>query len=539
MPVIFAAMFKPALLAAAFALAGLVPAAAQSAPPPAARSVPAGPHLDRAAYLAVRGDTESQGVVTSWSVGTFDLAGEPIGEMEIRDVVLGDDFAAELESDGRTLHDFRLDRRLTETATLDGPVFVNLNTAAIVHRRAQTYLSFSRGGEAQTIRFGPDLAFDRFWLEAAMGVRAAPAELTVEAGDTALSVIRTPAEGEAQIVFEMSNERSGGGRQADTFRRWLRHAQPIHPDALAQFDPGAGIPARFSYLVVSPDSPEGRREVWTRLDADELEEVEFWPETIAAAGPESYGEPFAMMRHGFLAARQPEGGLDPEDFVAIADRASVAGDRVGAYLILYQARHHYGDCAPQSPSPACRRATEVSAASLGDAEFEQLITTLGLTARDRERAFEGLGVWRSREDLAGAAIHLVSAMTLSALQAQDGEALPDSDPMTYFEISIRMDRYAPLTWWHAGRLMAARGRFDQAWFCFDIARSLPASPDLPILADAYALEGQLHALAPDYFGPDRRTAPPAAMVDQSAPPAAQEPEPATEETTPCIPGVTC
>ena len=45
------------------------------------------------------------------------------------------------------------------------------------------------------------------------------------------------------------------------FRGWMRQALPIHPDAFAAQDAAATIPERFCFMVVSPNSTEGRREI--------------------------------------------------------------------------------------------------------------------------------------------------------------------------------------------------------------------------------------------------------------------------------------
>lgn len=453
----------------------------------------AGPHLSRAGYLAHRGETAPGARELVWRVDVYALDGLRLESRERR-LVIGDDYVVDFAPDARLALDFRTERRLESDAAL---AMRNQAMSGYVHRRADLYSRFSADGTRDEIPLGPELVLERFWLEAAMGIANASAVLEVaETEDGATEVNR---EGLDAPLLTISGAREGGPRDGDLFRRWLRHALPIHPDALAAFDPDGGVPDRFDFIVISPDSPRGRRERWTLESDGALEDFALWPEDLPAADAIAYDGPTRLLETGLAATRAPGGAPSSQDFIAAAEIAEERGDLTAAYLTLYQASHHFGSCDTRPDLETCAASAAIGARGLGDPLFEALIGALSVATSDRASAVRGLSMHADGDGEAGAAAALISAIAQSTLRTDEAGA---GDPMALFIASAEADAYAPLTYWHAGRWLASQGEFEAAWLCWDLARALPAAPNLTILSDASLLEARIRALAPDFFAPE-------------------------------------
>ncbi len=479
--------------------------------PPATHDTPvvmqaaiAGPWLDREHYLQARGNRSDAVIRTRWRVETVSVEGEEIGT-EQREIVIGDGYATEPgSSEDRTIQDFATGRTLTRIQSLDGPVMRNTPIVAHVHRQMNTFAFYTQGGELSEVTGPGGIQFERFWIEAAMGVRLSGVDLLTEIDDEGHTGVRRSALGSEIFGFDTDN--TGTREQAELFRAWMRHALAIHPDALAELDPEFGIPERFSFVVFSPSSPEGRRETWTRLNASTGEAAFPWPENVPPAPADSYeaADPATtrLLAAGLEAMRAPAAARPTDStFIAASQAAQRRADLAGAYLALYQSGHHSGPCQPRSTRPLCSRFSQITAAGIGNAEFETLSSAMADMNEAPASALETFRAHLHRDAFAGAAAHALAAQTVAALRATDGEAASDLDPMALFADSAEDDPYAPLIYWHAGRYAAGSGDVESAWLLFDLARALPADGPLPITQEATAMQEQLRTLAAGFFGP--------------------------------------
>ncbi|OLF81499.1 hypothetical protein AWH62_02175 [Maricaulis sp. W15] len=459
-----------------------------------------GPHLDRDSYLALRGGTHDQVLRTRWRIARTALDGTAL-DSEQREIVIGDGYVTETGESERVIQDFLTRRTLTRVPALDGPVMRNEPFVAHIHRQMNTFAYYTEGGTLDQVTGPGGTAFDRFWIEAAMGVRLAEAELASTVNEDGITEIRRNADGSA--LFTHRDDRLGAGRPAALFRAWLQHSVPVHPDALATLVDEAGIPAEFSFLVFSPSSPDGRRETWTRLSEHEDAAAFPWPEGLAPARADSYqiDDPAVrgLLQAGLDAAARPSAAPADADFLAAADAAQRRADPAGAYLALYQISHHQGPCRGDTPSPVCNRMSQVTASGIGNANFEALMSAITSMQSDRAAAITILRDHLHRDGLEGGAANLLAAQALAALRSSQAGALPDMNLPALFAASAVADPYAPMAFWHGGRFVASQGDVETAWLLFDIARSLPASQSLPPAREAVAMSEQLQMLAPGFF----------------------------------------
>ena len=474
-----------------------------------------GPHLDRDSYLALRGYRDDLVLRTRWQITRTALDGTALGE-EQREIVIGDGYVTETGEAERVIQDFVTSRTLTRVPALDGPVMRNEPFVSHVHRQMNTFAYYTEGGTLAEVTGPGGTSFDRFWIEAAMGVRLGETELvSTITGDAitgdeitgaaitgaAITEVRRSAEGSP--VLSHRDDGLGAGRAAALFRGWLQHGVPIHPDALATLNAETGIPEEFSFLVFSPSSPAGRRETWTRLSEHEGEAAFPWPEGLMPARADSYqiADPAVrrLLQAGLDAAAQPSAAPDEAGFLAAAEAAQRRADPSGAYLALYQISHHQGPCRADSTSRVCSRMSQVTASGIGNAGFESLMSGISRMQNDRAAALNVLKDHLHRDGLEGAAANLLAAQALAALRSTEPDAFPELNLQALFASAAIADPYAPLAFWHAGRFAASQSDVETAWLLFDIARSLPASRSLPPSREAVAMSEQLQALAPGFF----------------------------------------
>tara|TARA_R110000868_G_scaffold120773_3_gene320594 strand:+ start:1412 stop:3031 length:1620 start_codon:yes stop_codon:yes gene_type:complete len=469
--------------------------------------VPAGGFLSRDAYLAARGDRDARVLRTRWRVERLALDGTPVSS-QTSEIVIGDGYVTDITDPEAPVFDFAMNRILSRTATLTGPVMRNMPVIGHVHRQMDTFSFYTHAGELAEVT-GPDGShFERFWIEAAMGVRLVEVPMLINTTEEGVTEVRRNADGSA--LLKVTPGTAGTPADIDLFRRWLRHTAPIHPDALNVMIGLEGIPERFSYIVFSPSSPDGRQEVWTRLSAGESNTAFPWPENLPAASAADYewsAPQYAdLVQAGFDAVNAPEASPEAAEFLSAVDALEAGGDRAAALLVLSQAAHHQGACTARSTAPLCTRTSHLVAAGLGDTPFETLMLALASLQTDRSAGLDGLRPFLDRADLAGAAANLIAAEAVAALQSVDAEAEPDLDPLNLFARSADGDPYAALTYWHAGRYAASRGDVETAWVLFDIASSLPSTETTLPVREAAIMNEQLRGIAPNYFGPTGTTA---------------------------------
>jgi len=463
---------------------------------------PAAGHLSQLEYLERRADRNNRVLRTRWSVQRSDLDGSAAISEE-RVVILGDGYAFEPSSDTLSIHDFALDRILNTVNSIDGQVMRNTPIAAHVHRQMDVFTGFTQGGELEEIPGPNGTRFERFWIEAALGVRLSPVSMTIHETETGETQIRRSPEGSS--IFTFTSDSTGTTEQTDLFLRWMRHNLPIHPDALNAYAVSQGVPASFSFLVFSPNSPSGRIETWTRLNANSGNSAFPWPEDVTPATASSYNlenaNYTALLSAGLSASSNPDNTPGESDFLDQAEAAQRRADRAGAYLTLYQASHHFGPCASRTESDICQRLGQATSAGLGDPQFESIMNTLSAMSTDRQAAMDGLQIHLHRPDFAGGAANLLSAQALAVLRSAGSQTHSSLTPALLFAKSAQADSYAPLTYWHAGRYAASQGHIKTAWLLFDIALSLSVSVVTAPVSEAEAMTSQLRSIAPRYFGP--------------------------------------
>lgn len=541
--------------------------------PIATPDINAGPHLASADY-PVRAYGEDSVIRLVWSIRREAMDGSDEGGVSERVLTLGPDFAQDLGGDAPILLDLAEDRRLT--LDLDTRTMRNESFYGDIRQRLDTYLGLSQGGTLTDIPFGPDRTFERFWLEAAMGMRRQPASLVTETADGMMRVRRagvtifafaTPEaaaaaqEAARDVVLDLEPElpgespdadadagadplldllrgdetgsgpdapadaaqsADGGSENADTeagpappaatqsaleahmpvFRRWMRHALPLHPDAFSAMDGLSVIPEQFELMVISPASPEGRREVWT------LERVETAPASFPL--PDDLAPVFAgreiVADRAVPAFRRALAETDTDHAAAIIAEAEAyleAGNLPAAYLAAYQESAHSTACSPQTTDrPSCALASRIVSAGLGNAEFERFFDGIAAIASGRhEAAYGGVRPYLDLGGYAGAAANIIAANEVIAWTVGGGEPPEDADPFAMLATALENDPAAPAAYWHMGQTLLSAGDRSGGWAVFDLGRVINGSPLHPLLAQSYILENRLRALAPDFFLP--------------------------------------
>ncbi len=475
-----------------FSILAPQPAQEEETPPLAP---PAAAFLGRDAYLADREDDGVEEVVTYWHVERTTLDGSLISETRY-EAGLADRYAYTQEEDGRSIIDFTTGRILFvgEGGVLNTPI------SAHVHRQMNTFLSFTNNGTLDNVPGPGGATFERFWIEAALGIRAGPVMIYGDTDEDGVWLLqRRP---DTPPIVRITPGQAGTAGHAQSFASWLRHNAPLHPDVLPYFSGLTAIPDAFSFVVFSPSSPDGRRETW-RLEHTQSRLASLpWPDAAESAAIDQYALPNPLMTElvglGWTAARRQHAG-EEAGWPIVAQSLFDAGDKAGAYLTLLQATHHYGPCTPATPGAVCTGMNQLAIAALGDPELQGLMDTISSGLGAPAELLATLTPYLDRGDKAGAAAALLAAQAAARLEIQGRNG--DADPLALFLQAAEADPNAPTTYWHAGRYAAANEDLETAWQLFDIARSLPAPMSELARREAGALDERLRGIAPSFFGP--------------------------------------
>lgn len=504
------------------ALAAFILAAAT----PALAAAQAGPHTSAEDYTALRGGF-GPATEIAWSVTRGPLEG---GETQTnqRRMLAGDGWALDdPEGGAATLHDFALQR----TVEFDGDAYTNSATHAHARHNLDIYIQLSQRGEAETIDFGAAGTFDRFWLEAAMGVSAAGADLETETSPETI-IWRRGGEDIARAEFGDCYGETLDPALAASLIAGLRQAAPIHPDIGSALAERGEAPCTLAFTIYSPDSPDGRREVWTVGGATPDEDPAIFPE---GAGPVLPQAPFLNDLAGpaALAVFGPDAdpAPGPLDFMGFVQEAREEGDLAGALLLTVRETHHFGPCPTETIGTArmaCVTVNDLAQAGIGNAAFEQVLEALNqMQAGNHAQAVANMKPFAARDDRAGAAARTITANELVAWGEAGLAAHPDLDPARLLAEAVAIDPLAPDSYWHLGRRYLAAGSPEAAWALFDLGRALPGRETTPLLEQATALEEGIEQLAPGYFAleagptPSRQVSP----EDRAAAPAAERASP--------------
>lgn len=293
--------------------------------------------------------------------------------------------------------------------------------------------------------------------------------------------------------------------QAEVLRRWMRHALPIHPDALDALEGAPRIPEEFAFFVISPESPEGRREIWT---LESIGSVEPGFHLDAGLEPDFDGTSLIGDRLVPLARAALESGTtaDPQFFLDEIEVHRAAGDHVRAWLVSLQEQNHNGACPPAGQDPArpvCAELNGLISAGLGDSAFEQLFALIaGPAGTGNEQMVAAMEAYRDDNNLAGAAARVLTAKALLAWAAIDPEGPPESlSPFDLLAEALEIDPLASGVWWETGNALLVLRDPLSGWTVFDTGRSILPPEETGLLQQASALEDRLRTLAPDFFLP--------------------------------------
>lgn len=452
----------------------------------------AGLQLSREAYLSARGNRGNIVTETLWTIERRTLSGEVIST-ETRRLDFGDGFVRDRQADSDQIYDFATDRVLT----LHADTVSNEPIAASAHRQMDVFTRFTRGGELEEIAGPGGVSFERFWIEAATGIRANEVDLVRQETETGTVDVRRTPDGSA--VFSATPGRRGDNAHYDQLSRWMRHTLPIHPDAVDAVGNMGQLPDSFSFLVFSPSSPDGRRETWTLTESRGTLADFPWPATHRAASAGEYALTNETIAHlvsrGLGAAHRPEVTPTTENFIYASQALMQAGDLPGAYLTLMQGTQHEGECLPNTSGELCSAMTRVIIAGLGNQQFQDVANAIANRASEPAALIETLSLYTHRGDYAGAAANLMTAQATARLS----ETYSASEVLDAFAAAAEIDPAAPLLYWHAGRYAVSQNDIETAWLLFDLACALPSSTSDTPRRETRALQERLRNISPRFF----------------------------------------
>jgi len=440
----------------------------------------------------------------SWQVTESPLNSPQSQDTRIRNVRYGEDWASWIETETTVQY---LDLSAFSLVSIDTveQTAERTNLYAEARQRLDIYVALSEGGRRDVINFGAAGAFDRVWLEAAMGL--ASLDNMLQLVDTQLGFA---ALYKGQIVFTAdygNHENSLCQTEplttpwSQSALAWLPYAAPTHPDVLERLYSDDRFPCAFSFIVFSPDSPMGRREHWVQTPSESsLPATPPLDEglTILPAGAERLTDVISVAEtilNGEYAAAP-----DPISFFDTVEALRQENDFAGALLASVQETHHFGPCPEASIGSirlTCANASALALEGSQDPDFNR--ASQGIEALEAGRyadAVDSLSTFLDRDGYAGAAARALTAHALIGWGRVGLQARPDLDPAGLLAESLSLDPYAAELYWSLGERYLAAGAPAPAWTLFDIGRALPGREDTPELSQSNQLEDRMQELAP-------------------------------------------
>ncbi|WP_306016876.1 hypothetical protein [Oceanicaulis sp. MMSF_3324] len=452
-------------------------------------------------------------VLAVWQVDISSVSSNTQRSSQTRSVRYGPDWASWVTEQGAQMWLDINERALYAQARGQNDI-VRTSLFAEARRHLDIYVALSEGGRRDVISFGNAGTFDRVWLEAATGVASQGGALSLtetEAGFIALyddQLVFRADYGEADTQCDAP---SIGPQQAASAMAWLPYVAPIHPEILARLSEEDRFPCAFSFVVYSPDSPAGRLERWTRVEADDAAMPELPPlpddAAVIPAGADRLSQVMDAAQSALANAQ--DAAPDLQDFFDESQSLQEDGDYAGALLVQIHETHHFGPCPEASIGSDRLTCAYASALALQGREheaFRALSRGLDALAQDNPaEAVDLIAPFIERDGHPGAAARLLTAKALIAWGRVGLQARPDLDPAQLLAEALIMDPYAPDAYWGLGQRYLAAGAPGPAWSLFDLGRQLPRPIDQTPLAQADLLEARMSELAPFWLPADPTT----------------------------------
>ena len=496
------------LLSAGLVLSAVPSAFAQSAMGPhvgaqdyvAARGEPFGP-AGRILFEVTRGPApDSYDARRTSAGGADDLPDPENGETVERTVMVGADWIQAQTETGSTLYDFSA-RRVVRIDEAEGEM-VNSSLFAEAKRGADIVAALSEAGSRGTVEFEGVGEIDRFWLEAAMGVATEPAALDMRvSGETGWTLWRKGSDAVAAASFRGCGLDGLSAGQRDAALGWMNAALAIHPDILAELKTRDALPCALTFAVYSPDSPDGRIEVWRAMDVETIEDPDPLPADPGVALPGADALEGAHVDRALAAARGELGEAPgPADFGDMIVAELDAGNPAGALMLTLAETMHFGACPEEvvgSARTACGMSGEIARAGEDDPDYEQAAEGLQALREGSVRAaYQAFEDHLDRGDPAGAAARMIA---VDALAVWGDEGRPDLDALELLEGALEADPFMPDAYARLGARYLNAGAPEPAFALFDLGRALPGAEPAGPLGRIGELETRLIGLAPGYF----------------------------------------
>lgn len=413
-------------------------------------------------------------------------------------ILIGPDYAAYQDEEELRLYDFKTNRRLTLTQqeTLEGEIlnFTNVSLFPLVLKKVETITRATQNGKLNSIKISPELNFDVFWMESALGFsqREAPKGLTQDRDDiTATAKLGTIKAFEANL----NGPDLPSSEHRDSWLALLYHEVAIHPQILAELTTDIQLPSALTYLTYGPALPDGVRARWT-LDSHSAVEAPFpLPPQARSVLEQAQVAPLTYVIAG--AANGSVLGGPPDEAVLreVATRFEAAGDTLSAYLTWQRLVEMQGGC---PDAAACDDITTLTHQSQPTPELTAVI-----------KAFTAQG---SRIDQMNALRPLIKTDDPPPiLLRKAGEIRSELTPRVakmaglsdilagpLLEQALAKDPYDPKTYLSLAQIYTARGAFEESWDLRDALLVLPGAPQ-ELLAPTTRAEIRLMITAPAFF----------------------------------------
>jgi tetratricopeptide (TPR) repeat protein len=456
----------------------------------------AGPALDAAAYLALRGEAAGPALRLVFDARRGNALGEPMV------VVLGTDYVDIAAGARETIYDFRLRRRL-ELDRKAG-VFSNLSLYADVAFRRfelEKRVLLSRMF-AETAHAEPPAGLRSFWIESAVGIDAGAKDRPPLKSETLADGARRFRAGDQQATLFAPAREAVPETLRRSFARFLALHVPLHPEILKAIMLDGRLPQRLVWVEASGETMQTAGLLLRR--SGHFESAPFpLPSALAPAPLAGNGKDEEVLSLAVLlpSMRKAVAGQGPapqslRDYRRAADTALRRGQRFEAALILAEMSLEFGaeahDCSIGPGGVPCHGADELTLRLRDDARVKQLYAAQGEDATRPEAAAE---LWQKLKHDDVPHGFVVDAFLADRLSAAGRRR----EAIGAFARAIAGNPRLSGLYKLIGDHFLRASRTDLGWICYDLGRALPDRERDDPLSTVDELESALAEHYPQFF----------------------------------------
>ncbi len=456
-------------------------------------------YVTAAEYRASR-EVKAQHIALTYTVSAANAkSGLKVPDRTVK-ILIGPDYAASVQDEETRIYDFRTARLLTVRKAEDALEFDNISLYAAAYKNVDTVNRATRSGALESIKIGPALSLDSFWLEASMGWTARTDFNTLSAERSGANVTAA-YDGKTILTLDLSGpELPSESHMRNLFAFW-HHNTAIHPAILTEIGRPERAPKSMVLTSVSPNVPDGLITKWTLTEA-RTEKADFpLPEAAKSVLEKDTVSPLAFVIAAAAKGDNVPGWVSNSQLREDMHKQREARKDFEAWLTGKILADRLGGC-ENDPALLCEDIKDFESGAKPETDLAKLPKIIAQTEvkSTRADAFEALMPY-VKDEIAPAFLVKIAGQTRARIKSSAlTPKLQAVRAGSLLEEALAKNPYDPEIYQSLAQVYAAEGRFAESWDIYDAMRGLKNVPSA-LTAPINRAEGSIKARAPGFFAP--------------------------------------